>query len=106
MSTPPSSIEEVAKRVKRGQALRTGSRTVDASINAKMADAAPQLAEWVEKALPVIEAARHGVSDSYNPFGDPRTASVLLPRSIFNELRDGIAALDTPSSLAAEGTTE
>jgi len=57
---------------------------------------APQLAEWVLKALPVIEAARLAVSNSHTPFGDPTPASVLLPRSIFNDLRAALAALGGP----------
>jgi hypothetical protein len=82
----------------------------DATFIAEVRTLAPQLAQWVEKMLPVIEAARlrrNVISDhphiSPERFHDHR-AWVTIPREDFDRLHAALAALDTSSSLAAEGT--
>jgi hypothetical protein len=102
--TPPSSIEEATKRVRELYAKPVRGWSVDAEAEeAELAVLVPQIAQWVEKALPVIEAARRLAEENraYQRLG------AVLPDEVARltgAVTRTIAALDALSSLAAEGT--
>jgi hypothetical protein len=98
--TPPSSIEEAAKRVLELHA--TNAASSDARWLTEFVTLEPQLAQAVLKMLPVIEAAR--TVQCRDAVSSVRPAIADWEEQM-TRLRAALAALDTSSSLAAEGTT-